>query len=78
MALSLVKSAQQKDATGIAVRVLLLGTPAIQSLIYKHADLDDIRKQAVKDGMRTLKQDGIAKIFMGLSDYSQLLHVTAE
>lgn len=62
----------------VGIHEVLLGTPAIQSLIYKHADLDDIRKQAVKDGMRTLKQDGIAKIFMGLSDYSQLLHVTAE
>ncbi len=47
-------------------------------MIYKKADLDDLREQALKDGMRTLKQDGVAKIFMGLSDYEQLLRVVAE
>lgn len=62
----------------VGIHEVLQGTPAIQSLIYKRASLDDIRAQAVRDGMKTLKQDGIAKIFAGLSDYTQLLHVTAE
>jgi type II secretory ATPase GspE/PulE/Tfp pilus assembly ATPase PilB-like protein len=62
----------------VGIHEVLQGTPAIQSLIYKRASLDDIRAQAVKDGMRTLKQDGIAKVFAGLSDYTQLLNVTAE
>ena len=62
----------------VGIHEVLQGTPAIQSLIYKRADLDAIRAQAVKDGMRTLKQDGIAKVFAGLSDYTQLLQVTAE
>ena len=62
----------------VGIHEVLLGTPAMQSLVNKHADLDDIRKQAIADGMRTLKQDGIAKVLMGLSDYAQLLQVTAE
>lgn len=62
----------------IGIHEVLIGTPAMQSMIYRHATLDEIRQQALNDGMRTLKQDGIAKIFMGLSDYTQLLHVTAE
>ncbi len=65
-----------RGRTGI--HELLEGTHEIQSLIYKKAELDDIRTQALKDGMRTLKQDGIHKIFDGLSDYKQLLMVVAE
>jgi len=62
----------------VGVHEVLLGTPQLRSLIYNNAEMEALREQAVKDGMRTLKQDGIAKIFMGLSDYSQLLNVTAE
>ncbi len=35
-------------------------------------------KSAMEDGMRTLKQDGIEKIFNGLTDYEQLLRIIAE
>ena len=65
-----------KGRTGI--HELLRGTNEIQGMIYNRADLDDLRAQAVKDGMCTLKQDGIEKIFMGLTDYQQLLRVVAE
>lgn len=47
-------------------------------MIYKKAELDDIRAQALKDGMRTMKQDGIYKIFGGYTAYAQLLRVVAE
>lgn len=62
----------------VGIHEVLQGTPALQALIYRRATLDEIRTQAVRDGMKTLKQDGIAKIFAGMSDYSQLLQVTAE
>ena len=62
----------------VGVHEVLTGTHVMQSMIYKNAELDEIRKQAIKDGMRTLKQDGISKIFLGMSDYTQLLQVTAE
>ena len=65
-----------KGRTGI--HELLEGTHEMQSLIYKKAELSSIRKQAAKDGMRTMKQDGIEKIFMGLTDYKQLLRVVSE
>jgi type II secretory ATPase GspE/PulE/Tfp pilus assembly ATPase PilB-like protein len=65
-----------KGRTGI--HELLTGTHELRSLIYNKADLDSLRQQALADGMRTLKQDGINKIFMGLSDYKQLLRVVAE
>ena len=60
------------------VHDLLFGTHDLQSMIYKKADLADLTKQAINDGMRTLKQDGIHKIFQGLTDYEQLLRVVSE
>jgi type II secretory ATPase GspE/PulE/Tfp pilus assembly ATPase PilB-like protein len=60
------------------VHELLKGTHKIQSLIYNHGTLDAIRDQAIEDGMTTLKQDGILKIFQGLTDYQQLLRVVSE
>ncbi len=65
-----------KGRTGI--HELLVGTRELQSMIYKKAELDELRAQALKDGMRTMKQDGIYKIFTGYSDYKQLLRVVAE
>lgn len=65
-----------KGRTGI--HELLVGTHELQALIYKKAELDVIRQQALKDGMRTMKQDGIFKILQGITDYPQLLRVVAE
>jgi type II secretory ATPase GspE/PulE/Tfp pilus assembly ATPase PilB-like protein len=65
-----------KGRTGI--HELLVGTNELQGMIYKKAELDTIREQALHDGMRTMKQDGVAKIFQGLTDYLQLLRVVAE
>ena len=65
-----------KGRTGI--HELLVGTTELQAMIYKKTELDTIRAQALKDGMCTMKQDGIHKIFMGLTDYKQLLRVVAE
>lgn len=65
-----------KGRTGI--HELLQGTLELQAMIYQKAELADIRAQAIKDGMRTMKQDGIHKIFLGLSDYKQLLRVVSE
>ncbi len=65
-----------KGRTGI--HELLKGTPTLQGMIYNKASLDEIREQAMKDGMRSMKQDGIYKIFGGFTDYAQLLRVVSE
>ena len=65
-----------KGRTGI--HELLEGTHELQAMIYKKAELDEIRAQALRDGMRTMKQDGIFKIMNGFTDYQQLLRVVAE
>jgi len=60
------------------VHELLRGSREIQKLIYNHGSLEQIRDQALADGMTTLKQDGIQKIFKGFADYAQLLRVVSE
>ena len=62
-----------KGRTGI--HELLVGTHEVQALIYRKAPLSEITEQAIKDGMKTMRQDGIAKIFSGITDYQQLLRV---
>ncbi len=54
---------------------ILLGTDAQKSLIQSRAKIDDIRAQAAKDGMTTLMQDGIRKVFLGLTDFAQVRKV---
>jgi len=40
--------------------------------IYANATVGVIAEQGMKDGMRTLVQDGIVKVLMGLTDFKQL------
>jgi len=54
---------------------LLMGTDDMKKLIQTKAKMEDLRDQAVKDGMTTLKQDGIAKIFDGKTDLLQVRKV---
>lgn len=59
-----------RGRTGI--HELLTGTKELKTLIQKRAVMEEIREQSVKDGMRTLYQDGIRKIFQGLTDHKQV------
>jgi type II secretory ATPase GspE/PulE/Tfp pilus assembly ATPase PilB-like protein len=44
-------------------------------MIKKEAPTDELFKQAAKDGMTTLIQDGIHKIFQGLTDLDEIRRV---
>jgi len=59
----------------MALHELLMGTDEIKVLIQGMAKIDAIRTQAIKDGMTTLKQDGIEKIFRGHLDLLQVRKV---
>ncbi len=54
---------------------LLEGTPVIKRLIKKEATSVEIFSQGVEEGMMTLKQDGISKVFLGLTDISEVRRV---
>jgi len=62
-----------KGRTGIYE--LLVGTPKMKSLIQGKAKIEKIRKQAIADGMTTLMQDGIRKVFLGQTDMIQVRNV---
>ena len=62
-----------KGRTGIME--LLYGTDEAKSLIQGRAKMEEIREQAVKDGMTTLMQDGIRKVFLGITDFQQVRKV---
>jgi type II secretory ATPase GspE/PulE/Tfp pilus assembly ATPase PilB-like protein len=55
---------------------LLIGTPRMKKLIQLAKPMEEIRAQAIQDGMTTLRQDGIAKIFQGSLDMFQVRKVT--
>ena len=50
-------------------------TPKLRGLIKRRADTDRVREQAMLDGMTTLKQDGILKVFKGLTDIHEVRRV---
>jgi type II secretory ATPase GspE/PulE/Tfp pilus assembly ATPase PilB-like protein/GAF domain-containing protein len=51
---------------------LLEGTSAIRRMIMRKALVEELEEQAAKDGMTTLRQDGIHKILKGECDYKQV------
>ena len=56
---------------------LLVATEAIKRLISTKAAVKDLRNKATEEGMRTLIQDGVAKILKGDTDIKQLHRVAA-
>ena len=59
----------------MGIHELLMGTDPMKVLIQRRAKMEEIRDQAVEDGMATLKQDGIEKIFGGHTDLLQVRKV---
>jgi type II secretory ATPase GspE/PulE/Tfp pilus assembly ATPase PilB-like protein len=62
----------------IGIHELMEGTPEIKMLIKKHATSQELGKQAIKQGMETLKQDGIHKVFEGITDIREVRRVSVE
>jgi len=54
---------------------LLDGTDEMRALIQGKAKMEVLRDQAMKDGMTTLMQDGIRKVFLGQTDIQQVRKV---
>jgi len=54
---------------------LLEGTDTMKRMIMQKTLVEDLRKQSILDGMTTLKQDGIWKVFKGDCDLKQVLTV---
>ena len=59
----------------LGIHEVLECTNELKSLIKRRADTDHVRKQAARDGMATLKQDGILKVLHGLTDIHEVRRV---
>jgi type II secretory ATPase GspE/PulE/Tfp pilus assembly ATPase PilB-like protein len=51
---------------------LLVGSDEVKRLVQKRSPVEDLRRQAVTEGMTTLLQDGIQKVLSGHTDFKQV------
>ena len=56
----------------IAIHELLVATDAIKRRMLRGARVDKIHARAKREGMTTLVQDGVTKVFQGITDYRQV------
>jgi len=57
---------------------VLVVNEAIRELVLARASSQQIRQKAVSQGMRVLRQDGLQKVIMGLTTFSEVVRVTQE
>ncbi|HSP34384.1 MAG TPA: GspE/PulE family protein [Thermoanaerobaculia bacterium] len=55
----------------MGVHELLAGTDEVKAAVQRRAPIDDLRRLALDQGMRTLLQDALEKMFLGVVDYKQ-------
>ncbi|HVE71851.1 MAG TPA: GspE/PulE family protein [Thermoanaerobaculia bacterium] len=69
------KGCMQCNNTGykgrMGVHELLVGTDALKRMIQARSPIDELRRLAMQQGMRTLLQDAIEKAFKGFTDVKQ-------
>ena len=51
-------------------------TGALRQVVLNNGNTDDIRKQAIADGMLTLRQDAVEKMKQGIVDYEEVIRET--
>ncbi|MDK2123218.1 GspE/PulE family protein [Parachitinimonas caeni] len=56
----------------VGLHELLVGTDPVKKKIQEHARVAELFAVALEEGMRTLKQDGIEKVLMGITDMHQV------
>jgi type II secretory ATPase GspE/PulE/Tfp pilus assembly ATPase PilB-like protein len=56
----------------MGIHELLVATDEVKRLIQKRAPVEELRRQAIAEGMTTLLQDGIQKVLQGHTDFKQV------
>ena len=62
----------------VGVHEILRVSEGIRNLIMGNATSDDIEKQAKKEGMMTMLEDGVVKCVQGVTTIEEILRVTSE
>jgi len=61
----------------IAVTEVMPMTKTLRDMIIKRATSDDLREQAIKEGMKTLREDALIKLKQGLTSVEEVIRVTS-
>ena len=73
------KGCERCNSTGfwgrVAIYEMLILSEKIQELIMKRAPAADVKREAVLEGMRTLRQDGWLKVIQGVTTPEEILKV---
>lgn len=76
------KGCEECGSSGYLGRVGIFETlpvsPKIASLVLENADSSTIEKQAIAEGMITMKQDGYLKVLQGITTVEEVLRVAQE
>ena len=62
----------------IGIFELLMLTSRIRQMVQEKAPSEEIKAQAIRDGMATLREDGLRKAFEGITTLSEVIRVTIE
>jgi type IV pilus assembly protein PilB len=57
----------------VAIYEVMQITPKIRELIIKHASTDELKRQAIKDGMKTLRMCALTKVAQGLTTVEEAI-----
>ena len=57
---------------------ILVMTDALRALLLKRPDASEIQRAALTEGMRSMYQDGVAKMLDGTTSFEEVLRVTRE
>jgi type IV pilus assembly protein PilB len=61
----------------MGVHEVLVMSDALEKLAVENASGDELKAQAIAEGMRTLKDDGFEKVRMGITSIEEILRVVA-
>jgi type IV pilus assembly protein PilB len=61
----------------VAIYEVLSVSPKVRELIIKHASSDEIKKQAIRDGMKTLRMCALTKVAQGLTTLEEAVSNSA-
>jgi general secretion pathway protein E len=76
------KGCEKCRGTGYLGRTCVLElmpfSDAIRRLIHENVDVDNIRRKACEEGMRTLRESAVEKLLKGITTYQEVQRVTWE
>ncbi|MFA5337739.1 MAG: ATPase, T2SS/T4P/T4SS family [Candidatus Omnitrophota bacterium] len=59
-----------------AIYEILVMTESIRDMVLKRASAQAIKQKAIAEGMHTLRQDGLRKIWQGVTTFAEVIRVT--